>query len=102
MTILLVPPTGAAGSNVVFLCLLFFYFYFYLFLALILRGFLFYFLLFFLFVFQFLSRIEGVVWRGWMTSLLCLFLIVSRQGAGHGGQMQDGDGSQGSKRYQAD
>ena len=92
MTILLVPPTGAAGSSVVFPCLLF----------------LFYFLLsctdspwfsfyLFLLIFQLISRTEGVVKHGSMTNLLCSFRIVWRQGARHSWRMQGVDGSLGSK-----
>ena len=92
MTILLVPPTGAAGSNVVFPCLLFLFCFF---LSCADSPWFSFYL--FLFFFWLISRIEGVVWRGWMTSLLCLFRIVWRQGAGHSWRTQDGDGSQGSK-----
>ena len=48
--------------------------------------------------FRLISRIGGVVvWCGWMTSLLCLFRIVWRQGTGHSWRTQGGDRSQGSK-----
>ena len=40
---------------------------------------------------------KGVVWRGWMTSLLYLFRIVWRRGAGYSWRTQDGDGRQGCK-----
>ena len=91
MSILLVPPIDAAGSNVVFLSLLLFCF---LFLTLILCDFHF---IYFSSFFRLRRLIEGVVWRGRMTSLLCLFRIVWRQGAGHSWRTQDGDGSLGSK-----
>ena len=99
MTILLlilkVPPTAAAGSNVVFLCLLFL---FSLFLSC--AGspwFSFYFVCSSSFCWL-TSRINRrVVWRGWMTNLLCSFRIVWRQGAGHSWRTQGGDGSLGSK-----
>ena len=92
MTILLVPPTGTAGSNVVFLCLPFFwvlscadprwfhFIYLSSFLRLITR-----------------SLTEIVVWRGWVTSMLRLFRISRGQAAGHSWRTQNGDGSQGSK-----
>ena len=63
-------------------------------LALIPRDFRFIFFSSFL---RLMSRIEGIMRRGWMTTLLCLFRIVWRQGAGHNWRTQDGDGSQGSK-----
>ena len=92
MTILLVPPIGAAGSNVVFACLLFLFsffpsyadspwFSFYLFLSSF---------------FRLISRME-VVRRELMTNLLCLSRIVWRQGAGHSWRTQGGAGSLGSK-----
>ena len=65
MPMLLVPPTGAAGSDVVFI--------FFSFLCLILCGFRFIYISLFLLL---ISLMKGVVWRGWMTSLRCLFRIV--------------------------
>ena len=62
--------------------------------ALILRDFDF---MYFSSIFGLISRIEGVVRTRWMTSLLYLFRIVWRQGAGHSRRTQDGDGSLGSK-----
>ena len=94
MPILLVPPTGAAGSNVVFLCLpvVFVYFYFiFVCFAVTLCDFHFSSFL------RLISLIEGVVWRGWMTSLLCLFRTVWRRGAGHSWRTLDDGGRQGSK-----
>ena len=44
-----------------------------------------------------IGLIEGVVWRGWMTSLPCLFRILWRREAGHSWRTQDGDGKQGNK-----
>ena len=63
-------------------------------LALILRDFHFIFSSSFL---RLMSRIEGVMGRGWMTSPLCLFRIVWRQGAGQNWRTQGRDGSQGSR-----
>ena len=76
-------------SSVVFsFCVVFF------FLALTLRDFSLY---VFLFLYWLISRTEGLVWRGWMTNLLCSFFVVWRQGAGHSWRTQSGDGSLGSK-----
>ena len=88
--LLLVPPTGAPGSNVVFLCLLSVFF----FLALILCD------CHNVYLFSWtrsISVVEGVVWGGWTTSLLRLFRTVWRRGAGHSWWTPDGDGRQGSK-----
>ena len=87
--ILLVPPTGAAGSNVVFVCLFF--------LSSFLRwsSVIFFFMSFSSFLL--LIWLKGIVWRGWMTSLICLFRIFWRRGAEHSWRTQDGDGRQGSK-----
>ena len=52
----------------------------------------------FIFLFWLINRTtEEVVWRGWMTNLLCSFCIVWRQGAGHRCRTQVGDGSLGSR-----
>ena len=95
MPILLVPPTGAAGSNVVFLCLLSFFF----FLALIRCDF--HFISFSSFLLL-ISLIEGGVWRGCMTSLLCLFRILSdAEGRGIGDKRRTETANR-VARYQAD
>ena len=88
---LLVPPTGATGLNVVFLCPLFF------FLALKPLWFPLYFFLLLSSIIN-VSLLKGVVWCGWITSLLCLLCrIVWRRAAGHSWPTQNGDGRQDSK-----
>ena len=96
MTILvfIVPPTGAAGSHEHGLpsCLLFLFCFF---LSYADSPWL---SLYFIFsLFLSISRIEGVVWRGWMTNLLCSFRTVWRQGAGLSWRTQGGDCSLRSK-----
>ena len=87
---LLVPPTGSAGSYVVFLRLL------YSFMRLDLCG------LRYISFFSFLllkGLMKGVVWRGWMTSLLCACSVLSdAEGRGKVDERRtDGDATQGSK-----
>ena len=89
--LLLLLSPGAAGSNVVFFRLLFLFVLLWFSVIFILPG------MHFSSVLRLISRIEGVVWRGWTTSLICLVRIVWRQGAGHSRRTQDGDGSQCSK-----
>ena len=69
--------TGAAGWNVFFPSLLSLFYVFFI-LAQIFHDFYFNVLSSFsrLIFSRLISRIEGFVWRGWKTSLLCLFRIV--------------------------